>query len=318
MTQDTSELSPAQQQVYDATLKALLNEQPQAMLSFFLNDVVYLHELSETAPKPPLRIDKAYLALYKWIQHIVHIEFETDADNDMPLRMLEYFGILYRRHKKPIISIIVCPFRTHIADAPLQIKSGDEILLDMQYRVIRLWTYDAKSYLARHQVHAYALLPTMQAATYEVLAQALDEMKEWYQGQTRRFSTHLLWFTTFLDRTDTIVPKEKERIRRKMADIESLLNENPYVLRKQAEGREEGREEGLVEGEAKGEAKGKALGLQSAIVTTVEFRYPALVNLAQKRVSTVNSLDALSLVFKGMLKAQDENEARLVLELLAA
>lgn len=120
MTQDAQEPSPAQQQVYDATLKALLNDQPQAMLSFFLDDVVYLNELSETAPKPPLRVDRAYLALYRGEQHVAHIEFETDADSDMPLRMLEYFGILYRRHKKPIISIIVCPFRTHIADAPLQ------------------------------------------------------------------------------------------------------------------------------------------------------------------------------------------------------
>lgn len=238
--------------------------------------------------------------------HILHIEFETDADSDMPERMLEYFGILYKRHKKPIISLIVCPFKTNVADSPLRIEGPDEEILVFRYRVARLWQYQAQKYLEMHNLGVYSMLPTMLGADYTLLSQALDEMKDAYEGQTERLQKHVLWFGTFLQRSNTVSPEDKRRIREKMSNLESLLDENPFVQKRREEGREEGR--------AEGEAKGK----QKALMLVVEGRFPQLTALAQQKVERGAKPDALDLVIKGVAAAPDEATAKLLLNLLAA
>ncbi|HKF36745.1 MAG TPA: hypothetical protein VKB35_07560 [Ktedonobacteraceae bacterium] len=197
---------------------------------------------------------------------------------------------------------MVCPFRTNIADPPLRITSEGEEVLVFHYQVIRLWTYKARKYLDEHMVSIYALLPTMDGADYEMLAQALDEMKKWYDGQPNKLATHLLWFGTFLYRTDTVSPEDKERIAKKMENLDSLLDENPFVQKRWAEGREEGIAEGL----------------QKALITVVEGRFPPLVELAQQRVTQVTKPEKLDLLLKGIAAAPDEATARWLLDTLAA
>ena len=87
----------------------------------------------------------------------------------------------------------------------------------------------------------YALLPTMDGADYALLSQALDEMKERYAGQARKLATQLLWFGTFLRRTDTVSLEDKRRLQKKMDQFDSLLEENPFVQKKSAEAEEKGR-----------------------------------------------------------------------------
>ena len=323
-------MAEEKQQVFDSTLKALLEDQTLTMLSLMMGDVEYLEEVSESALKPSLRLDRAYLVRRRGKQEIVHIEFETDAASNMPARMLEYYGILFRRHRKPITSIIVCPFRTTIPDSPLRIISEDGEVLVFHYRLMRLWEYDIKEFLSRKMVGIYALLPTMSGATYELLVQALDEMKEHFVGKSRKLAEHLLWFGTFLRRTDTVTIEDKRRIEGKMSNLESLLDENPFVQKRKAEGLAEGlvkgHDEGLAEGLAKGHDEGlnegllmgEARGLQRAVLTLVEGRFPPLAQLAHERVPRVNKPEALDIVFRGILVAPDEATARLLLNLLAA
>ena len=200
--------------------------------------------------------------------------------------------------------------------------SGDEELLVLRYRVIALWTYSAQQYLDQHEVAIYPLLPTMDGANYARLAQALDEMKEGYNEQPRRLADHLLWFGTFLERADVVLLEDKRRIQQKMENFASLLDQNPFVQKRRAEGKEEGRAEGLVEGRAEGLVEGRAEGLveglQKALVTVVEGRFPPLTDLAQKMVVQATKPDALNLVIKGIVSAPDEATARLLLDLLAA
>jgi predicted transposase YdaD len=127
-----------------------------------------------------------------------------------------------------------------------------------------------------------------------------------------------LWFGTFLQRTDTVSIEDKRRIVEKMSNLESLLDENPFVQKRRAEGLAEGEAKGRAEGEAKGRAEGRAEGLQRAVITVVEGRFPPLAELAQKSVASVTKADALAIILKGMVTAPDEATARLLLELLAA
>ena len=220
----------------------------------------------------------------------------------MPLRMLEYYGILYRKYKIPIISLIICPFRTSIADPPLVIVDEDGEILIFKYRIARLWKELARKYLEEQKVAVYALLPTMEGANYALLAQALDEMKVHYAGQSRRLAEHVLWFNILLERTDTVSPTDKERLQKKMAELESLLDESSFVQKRRAES--------FAEGEAK--------GLQKAVVTIVENRFPPLVESVKQKISHVQRPDRLQLILKAAFTAPDEKTLQSMIDLLAA
>ena len=311
-----------QQQPYDSTLKSLLEDQAREMISVLLEEAVYLQELGGEALKPPLRADRVYLINYRGKLYILHIELETRADSEMPYRLLEYYGILHRKYKKPIISMVLYPFRTSLPESPLRVMSGDEELLVFHFSVIAFWKLQAREYLKKHAVSMYALLPTMDGAYYEVLSQALEEMKEWYVGQERRFAAHLLWFGTFLRRTDTVSPEDKRRIMQKMDKFDSLLEENPFVQKKAAEAEEKGRAEGRVEGRAEGlvegEAKGKAEGLQKAVVTVIEGRFPPLAELAQQKVTEITDPELLGVLLRQAVSVSDEATAHWLLNTFAA
>ncbi len=204
--------------------------------------------------------------------------------------------------------------------------------------------------LEQHLVFLYALLPTMEDANYEVLAQALEEMKEYYEGRPKELSTHLLWFDTLLWRTDTVSSEDQWRVKKKMEQLDDFLEQSPYVQKKKEEGREEGREIGLEQGREQGLEQGREIGLeqgleqgreqgleqgleqgreigheeglaeglQKALLTVVHSRFPPLGEIAQERVAQVTKPDKLDLLFKQMVTAPDEATARWVLDTLAA
>jgi len=302
LSEQLDELKPYQQQVYDTSFKSLLQNQIVEKLSFFLEGIENAKELSEKALKPSLNVDSAYSIEQDGVEKILHIEFETDPTNEMSHRMLEYYGILYRKYKKTIISLVVCPFRTYIKDPPLLITNNGEEIPVFHYQVVRLWLFKARKYLDRHMVIMYALLPAMDGANYEILSRALDEMKEYYEGQPKTLGTHLLWFDTFLSRTDTVTLEDKGRVKNKMEQFDSLLEQSPYVQKKSAEAEERG----IVE------------GLQKAIVIIIKRRFPKLAELAQQQVTQINKPDFLDYLIEQVSTASDEEMIRQLLRPSAA
>ena len=171
----------------------------------------------------------------------------------------------------------------------------------------------AQEYLDQHKVSIYALLPTMQGANYDILSQALDEMKAFYREQSNRLANPLLWFGVFLRRTTMLSLADKERISNKMTDFESLLDENPFVQKRTLEAEEKG----LAKGREEGLEVGRAEDLQKAVITIIEGRFPPLKDLAQQRVLQVNKPDLLNLL-KQVAIVRDEDTARFLLVSFAA
>ena len=332
---EKQEPKPYQQQVYDSTLKSLLQDQPGELLSLFIDNVEVLQSLDGEAIKPTtLRTDRCFLIKKTSKRKVLHLELETGADSDILPRMLEYYGILYRKYKLPIIAVVIYPFFTTLPESQLCIMDEDEKILIFNVHVIGLWNYKAKTYLDQHKVSIYSLLPTMGGANYAILNQALEEMKESYREQPTRFANHLLWFGVFLRRTTMVSPLDKERILTKMTDFESLLNENPFVEKVKLEaeekgigiGREEGREEGRTEGlqegigigREEGREEGRTEGLQEAVVGLIETRFPPLTELAHRKVSKISKPELLNVLLKQVAVARDEDMARIMLDSFAA
>lgn len=140
-----------QQQPYDSTLKALFEESTVDMVSYLIGEPVeQLTELSGEVLKPPLRVDRGYMVWSQGRERIVHIELETEEDGETPVRMLEYFGIFYRKYRKPISSVILYPFHTSVADPPLRIGEGEDEHV-FKYRVKKLWEEDARQFMGSGQ-----------------------------------------------------------------------------------------------------------------------------------------------------------------------
>jgi hypothetical protein len=141
-----------------------------------------------------------------------------------------------------------------------------------------------RSYLSRRVVGMYALLPTMRGASYEILKQALDEMKALYGENRRRFAEQLLLFDTFLQRTDTKSIVDKCKVQEYLDMFDSLLEESPFVQKKVAEAFAKGYAEGLAV--ARAEAEIEALSL--IILAGVQVRFPALAQQAQQKLTMVS------------------------------
>ena len=357
---------PHQQQVYDSTLKALFQDQTEDMLSLLLGEVELAEAIDgEVIKSATLRTDRCYR--FKRTkeaekEELAHIELETAFDNDILPRMLEYYGLLYRKYRLPITPIVVYPFYIpSLPESELVIENEKGVILTLKVEVIALWQYQADTYLEQHKVGIYSLLPTMGGANYDILLQALEEMKAWHRDHPTQLASHLLWFSTFLQRTTIVSSIDKERIVRKMESGDSwlsLLDENPFVQRKQLEAEEKGLEEGLQKGLEKGLQEGlqkglqeglqkglqeglekglqegrqegrevglqegrqggRAEGLQEAVVAVIGGRFPPLTELAHQKVARINKPELLSVLLRQVAAARDEDMARLLLDSFAA
>jgi hypothetical protein len=307
---------PGDTQPYDTSFKALVDDQTSAMLSFFFGEeVLSAQEVKESlfkreTIKTALRVDCVYAMQSRKHGHqqirtfLGHMEFETAPTDEIVGRLFEYYGIMYRKHKRPIVQVLVCPFESaNLPTPPNEVALEDgEVQFTHHFRVVSLWKREATELLAKGWVELYALLPAMKGATFPLLSEALKEMRVFYAHDESRLRTHLLWFDTFLNRTTTVSEADKERTYEAMNDVESLLDSGRFVRQRVAKGREEG----LVE------------GLQEALAITVELYFPTLLDLAQRKAEHVKQPEVLRFVIRAIKTAPNEEAARALLETLEA
>src|SRR5450755_108657 len=299
--EQTSPLS--QQQPYDNILKSLLEGQEAQILPHLLDEeVVYLDTLSIEVMRSLLRVDRVYKVLYRGREHILHLEFETDGKQFMDSRLLDYHAYLYHKYHLPVISIIVYPFETTIAQSPLQELSGDEVILYFRFRVLPLWRVSAQKYVQEQVVPMYALLPAMQGANARLLSQAIKEMVQYYQQDEAALMREVRWMGIILRRANIVPLEDKRIIEERLSMFDDLMEKDPRMQRFRAES----------------EARGEIKGLQLSILTLVEARFPALLGLAQQRVNALTNLDELTALLRQVLAASDEEAARSLLTSLAA
>ena len=154
----------------------------------------------------------------------------------------------------------------------------------------------------------YSLLSTMRNVSVPMLIQAIDELKEHYEGQ--KLSRRLLWFRTLLGRTKRLPPEDKQIVEREISMFDELLDDDPYLKE-----RDQRVAERVTERVA---AQTAVQTLQKVTVDVVRRRFPDLVTLAEKRVTQISSPDVLEELVGMLSTAPDENMARFLLNPTAA
>jgi len=303
-----AETEPTQQ--YDASLKDLIEQQAADILPLFLPGAVYEGTLNVEMIRPAVRADKVFLIKYKGDLHILHLEFETGADNKMDARMLAYNSILFHQYSVPVISILIYPFKTTMVTAPLIIKNKDGVLTHFNFQVLPLFTLKAEQYVRAHATCIYPLLPTMQGVNHQLIQQVMEELAELYREDEVTLAKQYAWMKLLLERTTMVPLDEKLKIMEALNMFDKLWNESPMVQKM--------KEESEARGEARGKAEGELAGLQRTLVNIVKIRFPSLVDLAQRKAAQMNNTGAIDLLIEQIVAANDESIARWLLSLNAA
>lgn len=191
--------------------------------------------------------------------------------------------------------------------------------MDFRFFTLPLFEQDAERYVREHIQCMYPLLPTMKGANHALIKQATDELAAHYREDEVTLSQQILWLGLFLEHTDTILPVEKSEIQENLKVYDLLWLENPKVQQIRSEGKREGKAEGIAVGKAEGIAEGMAEGveaLQRTLINFINVRFPALSELAHRKVPHSKKLSQLELLTSQMYIAPDEHIARFLLDSL--
>jgi hypothetical protein len=210
--------------------------------------------------------------------------------------MLVYHLELFIKYRLPVLSVVLYPFETTIAEPIFQEEGVDEILLAFKHRVVRLWTIDAVPFLQRRVISMYTLLPAMKGITAPMLLQAIAEMEQAYTGEHLR--RHLRRFLTILRRSKTLSAPDKQIVEARMQSYDSLLESDPEIQQKIAESQIQGQ--------------------RRIVMVLVEARFPALVEIVQQHVVRMSKEEQLDQLTKIIALAPDEKTARWAINTLAA
>ncbi|TMC23957.1 MAG: hypothetical protein E6J34_01290 [Chloroflexi bacterium] len=294
---------PAQQ--YDASLKDLVEQQAAAILPLLLPGAVYKGTLNVEMIRPAVRADKVFLIDYKGTKHILHLEFETGADNHMAARMLAYNAILYHDQHRPVISILVYPFKTTMARTPLVIENEDGLLIHFKFVVLPLFTLDAEQYVRAHATCIYPLLPAMEGVTHELMQQVMNELAELYREDETTLAQQYAWIKLLLERSGTVPLEEKSKIMEVLNMFDHLWNESPMVKKM----KEESEARGVAIGEARGKAEGALQVSREILINLVKARFPSLADLAQQKAAQMSNVGAIEHLIELIGTASDEHMA---------
>ncbi len=303
-----------QQQPYDSSIKAILNEDAPAILPLLLPGVEVLEVLDIEVLRPPIRADRVHRVLYRNRPHTFHLEFQASRDDKMAFRMAVYHTQLLEKYELPVISMLVYLFKTTIVTSPLEEFSGTEELLRFNFRVLPLWNVDGRQYVEQHKVSMYTLLPMMQNVNDTMLLQAIDELIEYSKGDESKLERRLLWLSTFLRRAEVMPPLEKQRVLERLKMFDELLEQDEFVQKQRERGLQQGRIEGKIEGMQEGEIR----AYRKMLEDTVKDRFPSLEDLARQRAAQTREVDTLYELIRLVNAINDENTVRIILNRSAA
>ena len=151
---------------YDTTTGYLFRQFPDDFVKFIAGDTAKEIKLADPVLK---QIRYADATAYATIQSpdgtetevIVHIEFQTDADETMPIRMAGYVGRLIDMYRRPVHASVIY-LRPQEIDDPGFYQYTFPKRFMVEYDVIPIWEFDGKEILAKRILGLLPFTPLMQ------------------------------------------------------------------------------------------------------------------------------------------------------------
>nr|BBH93075.1 hypothetical protein KTA_12740 [Thermogemmatispora argillosa] len=334
---------------WDRSMKRLFALAAQDLITFVLPQARFLQHASgefvlKSDPSLPglglLAADTLSACSLEGETLLIHLEFQSRADNKMAHRLLMYNILADERYGSPVLSCVIYLRRCGVVATPYrrQLPNATPVY-DFYFQVIKLWELPAQELLARQLPGLLPLLPlsregrsrqvirTMierlqQARQFELLevglllaslawADAPASERQWLQEQIQMLTE----FLQELKQTDAARALIEEGLRQ---GIEQGRQEGRQEGLQQGrqEGLQQGRQEGLQQGRQEGLQQGRQEGLHKArqrLLTTVSARFPHLYGLAAQVTAHLNDLDSLLLLLEQVYSAPTTEHLRALL-----
>lgn len=222
--------------MYDNICKFLAEEFSPDLASWILGESIELTQLSpRELSHEPIRVDS--LILLQSDQLVLHLEFQTEPDAEIPFRMADYRLRVYRRFPEKDMRQVVIYLKPTRSQWVYQ-NSFTLSQLRHEFEVIRLWEQPTELFL-----NAPGLLPFAALSGHPNPTEVLTQVAQRIEGiDNRREQANVTAASAIL--AALVLNQESiQRILRR-----DIMRESPMYQEILAEGREAGLQEGLQEG----------------------------------------------------------------------
>ena len=260
--------------MYDNTCKYLAEQFPEDLASWLIGERISLTQMNPTELNvAPIRADSMMLLRNRNL--ILHIEFQTVADEEIPFRMADYRMRSYRRFPTIPMRQIVIYLKPTTSELVYQTRFKIDNT-QHEFEVIRLWEQPAELFLESPGLYPFASLgkTAEPEAILRSVAAKIDAVPE------RNVQANLTASTSIL--AGLVLSKNRiQQILRSDIMRESVMYQDILA---------EGEAKGKAEGEAKGKAEGLERGLQQEKALVIRLLNRKLGNLTPELHDRVNSL----------------------------
>jgi hypothetical protein len=275
-------------------MKWLIRQSPQALVSFLLQDAVFAGEVDRELQAPSVTGDTLYRVTYRGEPIVLHVEFQTRHDPDMGKRLWEYNALTHIHTKLPVHSVVIYMLKAgKLVESPHVVWLPDgQPTQRLDFCSIKLWELDPAIFERPELVGLLPLLPlTKDSKKRETVTKVVAKLKK--AGRQDLFMVGYalseLVFTAEGDR---------EWLKASFFMQQDFIK-NTWTFQHV---REEGKEEGLQE------------GLERQIIRFIEFRFPALLELAKHTIAQKKSEEQLQMILDKfyLVSTLEEDQAALL------
>jgi predicted transposase YdaD len=280
---------------WDDSMKLLVRQDPQSLVSFLVPDAVFEGmEDRELQAAPSVTSDTLYRITWQGKQVILHVEFQLKHDPEMGERLWHYNALTHIHTKLPVYSVVIYL----LEDKPL-VESPYVIWLPngqptqrLDFETMKLWEVPPEAIEQPGLLGLLPLLPlTKGGKNRETVLRMIDKLKE--KG-TRDlivvgYACSCLVFT---------VEDELKWLKGEFFKMQDILKDTWVFQEIGKEARKEGLEEGREE------------ELCNILIRITTLRFPDLVSQAQKQAEQAKSPEQLRTMIDRLVTASTDQEAR--------
>ncbi|MDJ0662324.1 MAG: Rpn family recombination-promoting nuclease/putative transposase [Crocosphaera sp.] len=269
--------------MYDSICKFIAAQFPEDMARWLLGKPLPLTELKPSELSlEPIRADS--LIFLQSEELILHIEFQTQPDKDIPFRMLDYRIRGYRLYPQKEMTQVVIYLRETGSDLTQQ------TIFELRetrhkFQVIRLWEVPCDVLLESKGLLPFAVLgkTSNRENILRQISQQIEEIPDRREKSNVTASTSILAGLVL----------SKDIIQRLLR--EDIMKESVIYQEIEEQGKRKGREEGRQEGRQEGREEGRQEGEAKLIIRLLTRRFGQLSEdyLTQIRGLSVEQLETL-------------------------
>lgn len=278
---------------HDNLCKSLVESNPRPLVTWLLGDSVGntdIKILKTELSVEPIRAD--FVSFLDVGDQILHLEFQTQADPEMSLRMLDYYTRLYRQYRRPVRQIVL--FLRASSSIYVQQDYFETPSTLHRYQIIRLWEVEASKLLPFPTLWPLAILAKTgnPDSLLTDVAQRLENLENQQERLSLTTYAYLLGGLKF--KKEVLRQLLREEIMRESVTYRELVETSEE--RGLQQGMQRGLQQGIQRGLQQGIQRGRLEGLQEGeVLLTIKLLQRRFGPLSDDLSQQIRSLDISNL-----------------------